>query len=169
MKPRGTGKREERRMKKHLFLLLVGVPLLLTPPAWAQEFRVGSLVIEHPWIRATPKAAPVAAGFAIITNSGGETDRLISVVSPIAETVQIHSMTIENDVMNMQELRDGLEIPAGATVELKPRSYHLMFMGLRQDLSEGDLVDVQLVFERAGEVTVEFVVEPASADDHMQM
>jgi copper(I)-binding protein len=111
----------------------------------------------------------VAAGFMSITNTGGEADRLVSVDSPIAKTSQIHSMTVENDVMKMQELPEGLEIPAGATIELKPKSYHLMFMQLQQPLKAGDLVEVELMFEKAGAVTIQFAVEPADAQDQMQM
>ena len=156
-------------MQRRLLSALAGVVMLLTPAAWAHEFGIGDLVIEHPWIRATPDAAEVAAGFMSITNTGGEADRLIAVVSPVAGTVQIHEMTVENDVMKMQELPEGLEIPAGATIELKPKSYHLMFMKLQEQLKEGDTVEAELVFQKAGAITILFVVEPADAQDHMQM
>lgn len=76
---------------------------------------LGDLLINHPWTRATPKAADVAAGFMKITNRGGELDRLIGVASTISDVSQIHTMVTENDVMKMQEIKDGPEIPAGAT------------------------------------------------------
>lgn len=136
-------------MKKHAqslvhrrtFLLLSVAALVIPAAAAAHEFQVGDLLIEHPWTRATPKAADVAAGFMKITNGGSQPDRLIGVTSPISDVGQIHTMVVENDVMKMQELKDGLEIPAGATVELKPKSFHVMFMGLRQELKEGEIVE----------------------------
>jgi copper(I)-binding protein len=75
---------------------------------------------------------------------------------------QVHEMKMEGDVMKMGELKDGLEIPAGAKVELKPGGFHIMFMGLKEGIKEGDAVKVKLVFEKAGEVEIEM---PAQAPD----
>jgi copper(I)-binding protein len=62
------------------------------------------------------------------------------------------------DVMKMRELPDGLEVKSGKSVELKPGSYHVMLMDLKQPLKEGDKVKGTLVFEKAGTVNVEFTV-----------
>lgn len=150
-------------MKRRIFLMLATAAALIPFVAEAHEYKVGDLEIEHPWTRATPKAAEVAAGFLKITNHGDQPDRLIAASSAICDVGQIHTMVIENDVMKMQELKDGLEIPAGATVELKPKSFHVMFIGLRQELLEGGTIEGELVFERAGRVAVEFSVEAAGA------
>jgi hypothetical protein len=158
-----------RTMHRRSFLVLTAAATLLPHAAAAHEFQVGDLLIEHPWTRATPKAADVAAGFMKITNRGGEPDRLIGVTSPISDVGQIHTMVMENDVMKMQELKDGLEIPAGATVELKPKSFHVMFMGLRQELKEGEVIEAELTFEKAGKVKVELMVESMDAQDGMSM
>jgi hypothetical protein len=66
---------------------------------------------------------------------------------------------MDGGVMRMRQVTDGLEIPANGTVELKPRSLHLMFMQLKAPLEAGASFPVQLQFEKAGAVTVQFKVE----------
>ncbi|WP_341992118.1 copper chaperone PCu(A)C [Azorhizobium sp. AG788] len=134
----------------------------------AHEFKVGTIEIEHPWSRATPQGATVAAGYLGLTNKGDTPDRLVSASSGIAKTVQIHEMAVTNGLMTMRPLADGLVVPAHGTVVLKPGSYHLMFMGLKQPLKQGALVDGSLTFEKAGTVAVQFKVEAvgASAGGH---
>jgi hypothetical protein len=68
-------------------------------------------------------------------------------------------MSMDGGVMKMRELKDGLEIPAGATVELKPGSYHIMMMNLSHPLAAGETVKGSLTFEKAGKVDVEFAVQ----------
>jgi copper(I)-binding protein len=121
---------------------------------------VGDLEITGAFSRATLPNAPVAGGYLTITNHGAADDRLIAVATPVAGTSQIHEMKMEGDVMKMNELPDGLVIPAGETVALEPGGYHLMFMDLNAPLVEGQSVPVTLTFERAG--TVELQLEVGS-------
>jgi copper(I)-binding protein len=95
----------------------------------AQAVTVGSLVIEQPWIRATPGGAKVAGGCLRITNRGPDPDRLVGASIPLAERGEVHEMIREGDVMKMQPVQGGIEIKPGQTVELKPGGYHLMFHG----------------------------------------
>lgn len=92
-----------------------------------------------------------------ITNNG-EDDRLVAASSDAAQVVEIHDMVFQNDVMSMVHLSDGLDIPAGESVELKPRGLHVMLIGLNQDLLPGDTFEITFTFERAGDVTVTAVV-----------
>ena len=82
--------------------------------------------------------------------------------------VEIHEMSMENQVMKMRKLDGGLDIPAGETVELKSGGYHLMFIQPEQPYKEGDKVSATLEFEKAGKVDLEFPVTPQSgkSDDH---
>ncbi len=133
---------------------------LMAAPAFAHDFAAGDLSIDHPWSRATPEGARVAAGYASITNNGSEADRLIEVRSDFAASAEIHEMAVDgNGVMTMRPLADGIEIPAGEEVKLEPGSFHIMFMGPERQLVEGENFAGTLVFERAGEVEVEFAVE----------
>jgi copper(I)-binding protein len=127
--------------------------------AFAHGYKLGNLVIGHPWSRATPKGATVAAGYMTLTNNGTTPDRLIAGSSEAAPKFEIHEMSMDGGVMKMRELKNGLEIPPGATVALKPGSYHVMLVGLTHPLAKGDRVKGTLTFEKAGKVDVEFVVE----------
>lgn len=135
--------------------------LTLSSPALAHEFEAGHLEIVHPWSRATPAGAKVAGGFFKVENNGKTPDRLLSVGSDIAEKVQIHEMTMTAEGMaSMNEVTGGIEIAPGATLELKPGSYHVMFIGLKRPLVEGEKFKGTLTFETAGTVEVEFLVGP---------
>ena len=139
--------------------LVIGALLsLMVGEATAQEFKFGSITVTVPWSRATPKGAAVAAGFMVVHNSGSSADRLLGGESDAAKEVQVHEMAMDNQVMKMRQLTAGLEIPAGATVELKPGGYHLMLMGLAKPLAENDRYKITLNFERAGKVIVDFKV-----------
>jgi periplasmic copper chaperone A len=126
--------------------------------AYAGDYRVGSLDIAGPWSRATPKGAAVAAGYMKITNTGTTSDRLIGGSSDIAPKFEVHEMSMDNGVMKMRPLKDGIEIKPGQSVELKPGSFHVMFVGLKNPLKEGDHIKATLVFEKAGKVDVELDV-----------
>lgn len=126
--------------------------------ASAHEIKIGNLVIHHPWARQSPMKADVAAGFMEITNNGTEDDRLINVTAGISKNVQLHDMKMQGDVMKMVELPDGIVIPAGGTVILKPKSLHVMFMDVTSQPVEGESFDGTLTFEKAGTVQVDFEV-----------
>jgi copper(I)-binding protein len=129
----------------------------------AYDTTLGNLVIENPWSRETAAAADVGAGFMTITNTGAEDDRLIKATAEISDMVQLHNMKMENDMMTMFEMKEGIVIPSGQTVELKPKSLHVMFMNLKAHPQTGDAFKATLTFERAGTVEIEFAVETADA------
>ncbi len=146
-------------MTRTLYALVGGLALFLAIGAEAHDYRHGDLVIGHPWARATPGAARVGAGYLTIANDGEAADRLVAARVPFAGRVELHEMTMVDDVMRMRELADGIELPPGATVALEPGGLHMMFIQLREPLVEGDRHVATLVFERAGPVEVEFHVE----------
>src|SRR4051794_30527174 len=98
---------------------------LVASSAHAQDYKVGSLVIDHPWTRATPKGAAVAGGYVKITNTGSTSDRLTGGSAEVSRKFEVHEMSMEGGVMKMRELKNGIEIPPGRTIELKPGSYHI--------------------------------------------
>lgn len=145
------------------------IPVLSQEGAMQTTDRVaavvaGDIAIFGPFSRATLPNAPVAGGFLSIVNSGDQADRLVSAHASISGETQIHEMAMESGVMKMRELPDVLEIPAGAEVLLAPGGYHLMFMSLLRPINEGDLVDVTLVFENAGEIRVDLIAGGLAAD-----
>lgn len=126
-------------------------------------YKIGDLVVTAPWARATPKGAPVAGGYLRITNTGSAPDRLIGGTFPDANRVEVHTMTMEDGVMRMRPLDQGLEIKPGQTVELKPGGLHLMFMGFNGQLKAGTQAKGTLTFDKAGSVDVTYQIAPLGA------
>jgi copper(I)-binding protein len=145
-------------MVRTIFLALAAA-VAIAWPATAADVTAGSLKISAPWARETPKGASVGGGYLSITNTGNEPDRLIGGSATVSKRFEIHSMTMENGVMKMRPVSDGLEINPGQTVELKPGGYHVMFVDLNEPLKKGDRLKVTLEFARAGKVDVDFTVE----------
>ena len=144
-------------------LALAAAIAFLAAPAIAHDYKLGSLEIAQPWTRATPSTAQTGGGFLTITNKGTTPDRLISARSPASDKVEVHEVKMDGNVMRMRELEKGLEIPAGATVMLKPGGYHIMFVGLKAPFAKDAKVPVTLVFEKAGSLDVELAVEALGA------
>lgn len=140
--------------------------------ALAEDYAVGPLKLEQPWTRATPAGAKVAGGYLTVTNAGSAPDRLVGGSSEVAGKIEIHEMALKNGVMTMRGLPEGLEIKPGGKAEFKPGGYHLMLMGLKRQLKEGESIKATLVFEKAGPVAVAFSVQsigaraPAAAHKH---
>lgn len=130
--------------------------------------KVGDLTLTAPSIRAMVPGAQVAGGFLTIANDGKVPDKLVSITTTGVKRVEIHEMSMENQIMKMRKLDGGLDIPAGETVELKSGGYHLMFIQPETPYKEGDKVSATLEFEKAGKVNLEFQVTPQSgkSDDH---
>jgi len=134
------------------------------------SYKLGTLVIEAPWTRATPGGAKVGGGYLKVTNTGQQSDWLIGGSLPHAAAVEVHEMTMADGIMKMRKLESGLEIKPGQTIELKPGGAHLMFLGLSEGLQQGQSIKGTLVFRKAGAVEVAFWVAPIGAQTggHMQ-
>jgi hypothetical protein len=148
---------------KHLLATLLITTGLLSSNLLANEYTHGDLLIDSPYTRTTPPGAPVAGGFMKITNNGKEADTLIGGKVDFAEVVEIHEMPMIDGVMHMRQLENGLEIPPGESVELKPGGFHVMFIKLQEQMKEGDSHKATLTFAKAGDVDVEFIVKDISA------
>ena len=144
-------------------LFLTAAVSLIALPVAAQDYKLGSLEITTPWTRATAPTARTGGGFMTITNKGTTADRLVSARSTVSDKVEIHEMQMDGSVMRMRELAKGLDIPPGATVMLKPGSYHIMFMELKAPLAKDAKVPVTLVFEKAGSLDVQLDVQAMGA------
>jgi periplasmic copper chaperone A len=123
----------------------------------------GDIELTGGWARAMLPGQPTGGAYVTITNKGAEADRLVGASSPAAGKVEVHTMTVVNDVMTMRPAEGGLEIPAGGAVELKPGGFHLMFMQVSQPFQAGGEVPVTLEFERAGKVELVLPVSAAKA------
>jgi copper(I)-binding protein len=141
--------------------LLMAACFALFPAVHAHDYRVADIRIDHPWARPTVPGQQGGGAFMKLANGGDSPDRLVGVSSPVARSTELHTMTMDGNVMRMRPV-DAIELPARQVVELKPGGLHVMFMGLNQPLKVGESVPLTLKFERAGEVVVQVKVEPMS-------
>ena len=154
-------------MIRTTFLIAAMLVAALALPAHADDVTAGSVKISAPWARATPKGAAVGVGYMTITNNGSAPDRLVGGAADVASRFEIHEMTMDNGVMRMRPITKGLEIKPGQTVELKPGGNHVMFVGLKKPLAQGEHVKATLAFEKAGKVDVDFTVESIGAQSRV--
>jgi copper(I)-binding protein len=144
-------------------LALAALVAILALPAFALDYKLGAIEIGQPWTRATPPTAESGGGYLVLKNTGTTPDRLIAVKSPAADRVEIHEMKMDGNIMRMREVEKGIEIPPGATVELKPGGFHVMFMGLKAPFAKEAKVPLTLVFEKAGSIDVDLMVQAMGA------
>ena len=93
-----------------------------------------------------------------VTLTASRDDRLVSIGAPLAGMAQVHEMKIEDGMMKMAELKDGLPLPAGEAVQLKPGGNHMMLMGLKQPLIAGEQVSITLTFEHAQPMGIRAII-----------
>lgn len=137
----------------------------LALPAAAADFTLGQLKVEQPWARATPGAARNGAAYMVITNAGNAPDQLIAAASPVADKVELHTHVVEGDIMRMRPVK-AIDINVGEPAVLRPGGLHIMLIGLKQPLQEGQPFPLTLTFANAGSLTVTVDVVKAGADTH---
>ena len=147
-------------MQVHTFRAAVLLSLA-AGAAGAHDYKAGAIAIGHPYARATAAGQPTAGGFLKLAN-GGAADKLLSVTVSVSASAELHEMKMEGDVMRMRQV-DGIALPAGKSVELRPGGFHIMFVGLKAPLKAGDKFPMKLKFEKAGEVEVMVNVEAPGA------
>lgn len=146
-------------MRPLLVVALLG--LIGAAGAVAQD---APILLEKPWVRrapampdAKPGAESNAGGYVTIVSRGAAPDVLVGAAADVAQRVELHQ-TRNMSGMLMMEPVPRVDVAAGARVELKPGSYHLMLIGLKRPLKPGQSVTLTLRFERAGELTTRATV-----------
>ena len=117
----------------------------------------GDISIENPWARATPPGAANAAIYFKLNNTGQSDDQLLSASSESADRAGLHTHIHKDGMMQMTPV-DMIEIPAGGEAVLKPHGDHVMLIGIRKPLQEGDNVPLELVFKRGGKMRLNIPV-----------
>jgi periplasmic copper chaperone A len=138
--------------------LALGFTQLAASAAHATDYNVGSIQITAPWARATPKGATSGAAYMTITNNGKTADKVTCVSSDASAQCQIHTMTMDNGVMQMRPVEGGLEIKPGETVTLKPSGLHVMLVNLKHPLEQGKTIKATLKFDTAGSIDVVYPI-----------
>ncbi len=139
-------------MQKFVFVL--AALCVLAAPSFAQ------VAVSTPWVRATVPAQKSTGAFMQLQAASDA--RLVGVSSPVAERAEIHEMSMQGDTMKMQQV-DAIALPAGKVVKLASGGYHIMLLGLKRQMKEGDTVPLTLLIETAGKrdsITVKVPVKP---------
>ena len=154
-------------MKRHIGAV-VGLVACLAAVASvaADEYRLQSLRIVHPFARATPPGAKSGGAYLTIENSGTTVATLVSAASSAAGAVELHQMAMDGGMMTMRAVR-ALDVPPGGKLELKPGGYHLMLLDLKQPLKVGDKFPLTLAFQNLGTVEIAVEVEAMGATNPM--
>ena len=144
------------------FITVIALVLMSTS-LHARDATPPTLSVTHPYARSTMPGQASGAAYLTIENKGKQADKLIAITSPAAKSVEIHTMTMDGNVMKMRE---------AGNVELKPHDkitmnpgdgYHIMLIGLKQPLKPGDKFPLTLNFEKSGKLEVSVTVEDAAA------
>ena len=149
-------------MLRLLFILLVSS---LAAAAYAHQYSVGTLVIDHPWSRPTASGMPIGVAYLSITNNGPEQDTLIAASTPAAARVEFHRTSVEAGMARMRPAGP-LVLAPNATVTAEPGGLHLMLVDLKSPLVAGTSIPLVLKFQSAGEITVQLQVETEGEAPH---
>lgn len=140
-------------MKKTAFALILSSFLCASAMA--------GVSVTAPWVRATVPAQKSSGAFMRVESSTRA--RLVGVSSPVAAQVELHQMDMKDGMMKMQQV-DGIDLPAGKGINLASGGYHVMLVGLKQQLKAGDAIDLTLLIEHPGKkresITVKVPVKP---------
>ena len=148
------------RRPLHLALALL-LGLGLGAPLAAHDHKAGAVRIGHPF--ATPSLAGTANGAAYIAtleNTGTKPDRLLRASTPVAERVELHTMALDaGGVMRMREVGE-IALAPKVPIRMRPgQGHHLMLIGLKRPLKEGETFPLALEFEHGGKVEAKVVVQ----------
>jgi periplasmic copper chaperone A len=138
---------------------LISTALALAALASQAQTTAGTVKVEAPWARPTVQGQAAGGGFLRIVG-GAADDKLVAASAPVAGRVELHSMTMDGDIMRMRQIST-IAVPAGKTIDLKPGGLHVMFMDLKAPLQKGASFPLTLKFEKAGNVQVEVQIQPA--------
>jgi periplasmic copper chaperone A len=155
-------------MRKLTLELLTAISLTLGAIlALSHQVLASDVMVIGAFARAS--AVPTAKAGTVymsLMNMGPKADRLLSVTSDVAASAELHESVMKDGVASMPHV-DSLEIPAGATVELKPGGYHIMLMGLKVPLKKDEMVPLHLTFEQAGQVDVMVKIGDVAEEAHV--
>jgi copper(I)-binding protein len=142
------------------FVLGAAIAAAFAPAAFAHSYELGSLKIGHPWARAT--VAANGGAFLSVDNTGAMPDRLLRASTELATSVEIHTHIKDGDIMRMRKV-EAVDLPAGKKIVFEPGGYHIMLLGLKKKLVEGERFALILEFEKAGKITVDVAIDKPGA------
>ena len=145
-------------MNAQMSLRSCNIAVLLVACLSGTAVQAGDISVTGAYVRMVPQGVPTTAAFMTLRNAGTTDRKLLRVDSPAAKTVELHNHINDNGVMKMRQVRE-IEIKAKGQAELKPGSYHVMMIDLRQVLKDGEKVPLTLSFDDGSSEKVEAAVK----------
>ena len=136
---------------KFLFLFTF---ILVSSQSFSEIITFKGLVLSDFWIKKVIANNNITAGYIKIENKIDKNERLISVESKFSKRTELHYMNIKNDIMIMKHLEDGVLIKSKSKINLKPRSFHIMFIDLTKSFNKTSYQKVKFNFENAGSIII---------------
>ena len=140
-----------KHLLKFLYLLTF---ILSSSQSFSETITYKGLVLSDFWIKKVIANNNVTAGYIKIENKNEKNERLISVESNFSKRTELHYMNIKNDIMIMKHLEDGVLIKSKSKINLKPRSFHIMFIDLTKSFNKTSNQKVKFNFENAGSIII---------------
>lgn len=119
------------------------------------SYAESGVEIKDAWLRETPPGTTITALFLNIENKGSQDDALKSASSNVSRVAEIHTTSVDDNGVAKMEMMESVTVPSGGTAKLEPGGIHIMLIDLNEPLKSGEKVEVELVFENAGEVKAE--------------
>lgn len=134
-------------------LTVIALSLLAARPALA-----GELTVTGAWARTTPPGIRMGAIYLVIDNGSVKSDRLLKLKTAVASTAEVHRTEVLDGIARMREVAV-LHVDAGERIEFRPGGHHVMLTGLHKPLVEGQVFELELLFEVGGPRKVRVVVK----------
>ena len=144
-------------------IVLISAAALLVGTALPRAAAESAITVSDPYVRLLPPGATTSAAYLLMKNSGAADRKLVKADSPVAQSIEVHEHRTDNGVMKMREVGSIL-IKAHAQTELKPGGYHLMLIGVKRPLAEGDSVAITLTFDDGSKQPIAALVRKVQTD-----
>jgi periplasmic copper chaperone A len=150
-------------MRSYVGVAILTLSIALSSTASGHEVEEGTIKIEHPRAAPTPTGAKTGAAYMKIVNNGKEPLEIKSLSTPIAEAVEVHTMTMTGDIMRMRPVALPIAIAPGKSLKLV-KDRHIMLIGLKKPLVEEDMVPFKIEFANGKTMEFDLYIEGESED-----
>jgi hypothetical protein len=146
-------------LKKHLLSFVITAAFTAAPAASFAAGAADKIAVTDPYVRLVPPGQKQTGAYLLLRNADSAGHALVKADSPAADTVELHTVVWENGVNRMRPVPK-MDVAASGETQLKPGAFHIMLIGLKRELKEGDMVSLTLGFEDGSSKTVNAPVRP---------
>ncbi len=145
---------------------LLACALLMSSTAYSDGSEAHSVQVHHPRVHPTVEGIKVTGVYFDLFNGKHEDLKLIKVTGDISSRIEVHEHAMKDGLMRMQEVNEGIDLPAGKMVVFKPHGYHVMVMDLEKVINEGDEIDLELHFDNGESKKISVTALKPSKQQH---